>query len=91
MRKATILALWTKFLLFGGFGGLCILLLASCQPELGSYAFHEGCFKALIRMYNLWWSYWLFCWMLIAGVLLSVVQWIKACKGDKNESNKDTH
>lgn len=89
MRKETILALWTKFLLYGGFGGLCILLLASCQSGLVSYAFQEGCFMALIRIYNLWWSYWLFCLMLIAGVLLSVVQWIKACKGDKDEPKKD--
>lgn len=90
MRKETILALWTKFLLYGGFGGLCILLLASCRSELLSYAFQEGCFMALIKIYNLWWSYWLFCLMLIAGVVISAVQWVKACKGERDASQKDT-
>lgn len=89
MRKETILAIWTKFLLYGGFGGLCLLLAASCQPQLFTYAYGEGCFAALLELYNIWWSFWLFLLMLIAGVWLSVAQWIKACKGDKEGSKNE--
>lgn len=86
MKKETLLTILTAFLLGGGFLGHCVLLLICCEPGLSG---EEGFLTNGLRFYSLYGQNMLFWGMLIAGGILWLVQWRRACRREDKEPGQE--